>query len=143
MYKLNTIYISKPLRKTTKDQNTNRLNIYTECPRIVYYKLLWNSNWCENDYNWSCFYSNEILCMGCGGNEILFWITNMTNYYPFTLKLLFVQLFTWKRWYFFFNFVDNLLKDLTHQQIDDKIQMFHLNDFKKFIQLTQALQIWV
>ena len=35
-----TIYISKPLRKTIKDQTTNRLNIYTECPRIVYYKLL-------------------------------------------------------------------------------------------------------
>ena len=50
---------------------------------IVYYKSLSDSNWYENDYNWACFYSNKILCVGWEGNKILFWITNMTNYYLF------------------------------------------------------------
>ena len=37
---------------------------------IVYYKSLSDSNWRENDYNWVFFYSNEILCVGWGGNKI-------------------------------------------------------------------------
>ena len=28
---------------------------------IVYYKLLSDRNWRENNYNWACFYSNKIL----------------------------------------------------------------------------------
>ena len=47
---------------------------------IVYYKSLSDSNWRENDYNKAYFYSIKILYVGCGGNKILFWITNMTNY---------------------------------------------------------------
>ena len=43
---------------------------------IVYYKF-WDSNWRENDYNWSCFYSNEILCMVWGVNRIQFKIINI------------------------------------------------------------------
>ena len=51
--------------------------------RIVYYKSLSDCNWREKDYNWAYLYSNKILCLGWGGNKILFWITNMTNYYLF------------------------------------------------------------
>ena len=32
---------------------------------------------------------------------------------------------------FCLNFVDNLYKDLTRQEIDEKIQSFHVNEFKK------------
>ena len=27
----------------------------------------------ENDYNWTCFYSNKILCEGWGGNKYIFF----------------------------------------------------------------------
>ena len=54
------------------------------CFLKVYYKSLSHiSNWRENNYNWECFYSNKILCVGWGGNKISFWITNMTNHYLF------------------------------------------------------------
>ena len=39
---------------------------------IVYYKSLSDSICLENDYNWACFYSNKILCLGWRGNKILF-----------------------------------------------------------------------
>ena len=45
--------------------------------KVVFYKSLWNSNWRETHLNWLCFYINKIL----------FWITNMTNYYPFFFKV--------------------------------------------------------
>ena len=48
--------------------------------KYVHYKSLSDTNWRENDYNWE---SNKILCVGWGGNKILFWKTNMTNYYLF------------------------------------------------------------
>ena len=53
------------------------------CSIIVYYKSLSDSHWCQNYYNWAFFYSNQILSEGWGGTKLLFWITNMTNYYLF------------------------------------------------------------
>ena len=68
---------------------------------IVYYKSLSDSNWHGIDYNWAHFY--KILCVEWEGNKVLFWMTNMTNYYLFLryncylrmhYKVLF-KLFTW------------------------------------------------
>ena len=74
----------------------------------VYYKSLSDSNWRENDYNWACFYSNKILCVGWEG-KILFWITNMTNYYLF-----YVIIAIWE-WivYYFSNYLHDKLFILT------------------------------
>ena len=38
---------------------------------------------------------NIILCLGWGGNEILFWILNLTNYHLFKVNISFSKLFTW------------------------------------------------
>ena len=43
------------------------LSDYLQFPLIVYYK---SSNWRENDYNWACFYSNKILCVGWEQNFV-------------------------------------------------------------------------
>ena len=64
---------------------------------IVYYKSLTDSNWRENDYNGAYFYSNKILCVGCGGNKILFWLTNLKNYF-----LIYVKIAIWKWFVQFF-----------------------------------------
>ena len=64
----------------------------------------------------------------------------MTNYYIFfTLKLLFKsdlyinfkEKLRIKDGIFCFNFVDNLWKDLTRQQIGGKLQSFHVITLKK------------
>ena len=72
-------------KQITKDKNYKLQTIITT---LVYNKSLSDSNWRENDYNGAYFYSNKILCVGWGGNTILFWITtNMTNYYLFYIKI--------------------------------------------------------
>ena len=55
---------------------------------IVYYKSLWDNNWCEKGYDWADFYPNEILCVGWG-------ITNMPNYYLFYVKCYFKVICTY------------------------------------------------
>ena len=98
-------------------------------------KLLLDSNWCENDYNWLCFHSNEILCDGWWRGKICF-STNMTNFNLIYVKIAiskwFVHYFSWylgdKDRFFFNNFGDHLFKDLTRQHIDEKMQSFHVND---------------
>ena len=55
----------------------------------------------------------------------------MTNYYLFMLKIKLVLKIDQDK-EFFLNFVDNLQKDLTHQQIG-KIQSFHVNDLKNIL----------
>ena len=51
--------------------------------------LLSDSNWRENHYNRACFIQTKFCVWAGKGTKFIFWIKNMTNYYLFTLKLLF------------------------------------------------------
>ena len=67
-------------------KSCEKLNLINKARSFKPNKTLLDSNWRENYYNWVCFYSNKFVC-GVGGNTILFWITNMTNYHLFYVKI--------------------------------------------------------
>ena len=74
--------------------------------KIIYYKSLWDSNWCENDNNWYVFIQRKFCVWSVertkkhATHKILFWITNMTTYYylsfyiKITITKWFVQYFS-------------------------------------------------
>ena len=68
------------------------------------------------------FTTSSVHSLSLGSGEIG-WLTVICFDYLFMVKF-------YENILFCFNFVDNLYKDLTRQQIDTKIWSFHVNDLK-------------